>query len=82
MTAIELPEFITIGFLQAIFEENFAGSGGGQVRVENYWGEFATKKGDNYASVMYRISVDYELNDVRRRRPIILKVASKLIREQ
>jgi hypothetical protein len=73
MTAIELPDFITIGFLQTIFEKNFC-TGSGHLRVENYWGEFATKKGDNYASVMYRINVDYELNDVKRRKPIILKV--------
>lgn len=72
MTSVELPDFITIAFLQSIFEQNFGGNG--HLKVENYWGEFATKKGENYASTMYRISVDYELNDVKRRKPIILKV--------
>ncbi|KAG5682325.1 hypothetical protein PVAND_011684 [Polypedilum vanderplanki] len=73
MSAVALPEFVTIEFLQRIFVKNF-GSPSSQIRVENFWGGFATNKGDNYASVMYRIIVDYELNDVKRRKPIILKV--------
>lgn len=70
--AVELPEFVNLAFLQEIFEKNFAY--GKHLKVENYWGEFATKPGDNYASEMYRITVDYELNDDRKRKPIILKV--------
>jgi len=68
-----LPEFITLDFLQGIFSQHFNGSG--YVKVEYFWGEFATKRGDNYASDMYRINVDYEHSDCKRRKPIILKVS-------
>ena len=56
--ALKLPEFITLDFLQNIFTKHFDGSGA--IKVENFWGEWATKRGDNYASDMYRINVDYE----------------------
>jgi hypothetical protein len=72
MMAVELPEFITLEFLQTIFEQNFAKNS--ILKVENYWGEFATNRGDNYASEMYRIHVDYEVNDLKRRKSIIIKV--------
>lgn len=71
--ALKLPEFITLDFLQGIFSKHFNGSG--YVKVEHFWGEFATKRGDNYASDMYRINVDYEYSDCKRRKPIILKVS-------
>ncbi|XP_070493318.1 uncharacterized protein [Chironomus tepperi] len=70
--ALKLPEFITLDFLQGIFTKHFNGSG--YVKVEHFWGEFATKPGDNYASDMYRINVDYEYSECKRRKPIILKV--------
>lgn len=68
--SVELPEFITLDFFQKIFEINFAS----KIRVDNFWGEFATKKGDNYASDMFRVTVDYEVNDVKTRKAVILKV--------
>ena len=71
--AVELPEFITLDFFQKIFEEKFDKN----LKVENFWGEFATKPGDNYASEMFRITVDYELNDEKIRKAIILKVDSR-----
>lgn len=70
--AVELPSFVDTSFLQTIFERNFAGNG--HLKVEAFWGEFATKPGQNYSSNMYRINVDYELNDMKRRKSIILKV--------
>lgn len=70
--AVELPEFITLDFFQKIFEEKFDK----KLKVENFWGEFATKPGDNYASEMFRITVDYELDDEKIRKAIILKVDS------
>ena len=70
--ALKLPNFVTKEFLQNIFSKNFDGSG--YVKVEHFWGEWATKRGDNYASEMYRINVDYEINETKRRKPIILKV--------
>lgn len=42
--------------------------------ITSFWGEWATKKGDNYASDMYRIHVDYDHNGVKKRRPVLLKV--------
>lgn len=72
--AVELPEFITLDFFQKIFEENFAGDK--KLKVENFWGEFATKPGDNYASEMFRITVDYVLNDEKIRKAVILKANS------
>ena len=71
--AVELPEFITLDFFQKIFEEKFDKN----LKVENFWGEFATKPGDNYASEMFRNTVEYELNDEKKRKAIILKVDSR-----
>lgn len=70
--ALELPEFINIEFFQEIFEKKF--SDGKKLRVDNFWGEFATSPGDNYASEMYRITVDYELDYEKIRKTVILKV--------
>lgn len=66
----ELPEFITLDFFEKIFQREFDGN----LKVDNFWGEFATKPGDNYASDMFRITVDYELNGEKLRKPVILKV--------
>lgn len=73
---IQLPEFVTSDFLLDILKKNLPSVN--EVKVEHFWGEWATKPGDNYASVMYRIHVDFEVNDSKRRKSIILKV--KLIK--
>lgn len=70
--ALEMPDFITIEFFQKIFNINF--SKGEKLRVDNFWGEFATKPGDNYASEMYRITIDYDVNGKKNRKTVILKV--------
>lgn len=69
---LEMPEFLTIDFFQKIFEENFAD--GNKLKVDNFWGEFATKPGDNYASEMYRITVNYEVDYEKIKKTVILKV--------
>jgi Ecdysteroid kinase-like family len=68
--SVELPKFVTNLFLQKIFVKNF----GENLVVKDFWGEWATNKGDNYASEMYRIHVDYELNGTSRNKPVLLKV--------
>lgn len=68
--SVELPKFVTNSFLHEILAENF----GGHLTIRDYWGEWATKKGDNYASEMYRINIDYEHNGVNKRKPFLLKV--------
>lgn len=74
--AVELPEFITIDFFQKIFEKNFAN--GKELFVLNFWGEMATKPGDNYASEMYRVTVDYEVESEKIRKAVILKVSYEI----
>lgn len=66
----KLPEFVSNSFLQEVFAKNF----GAGLTINGYWGEWATKKGDNYASEMYRVHVDYELNGVSKAKPVLLKV--------
>lgn len=67
---VNLPNFISKSFLQEIFERNFAD--GKTLTVKSFWGEWATKKGDNYASDMYRIHVDIE--GINMSKPVLLKV--------
>lgn len=71
----QLPNFVTNSFLQDIFIKNY--SGGKSLMVKSFWGEWATKKGDNYASDMYRIHVDYEIDGVAKTRPVLLKVNTR-----
>jgi len=69
--SVQLPDFVTKSFLQQVFQRNF----GETLIVKDYKGEWATKKGDNYASEMYRIYVNYEIDDgVTKTKPILLKV--------
>lgn len=70
---IELPNFVTRSFMQAILDKNY---GNGTFKVEGFWGEWATKKGDNYASEMYRIHVKFESNGTTGTKPVLLKVNS------
>lgn len=67
---VELPKFVSNSYLQEIFRKNF----GENVIVNSFWGEWGTKKGDNYASDMYRVHVDYELNGVNTKKSVLLKV--------
>lgn len=67
---VDLPKFVSVSYLQEIFRKNY----GENLTVSSFWGEWATKKGDNYASDMYRIHVDYELDGVKTKRPVLLKV--------
>lgn len=68
---VELPSFLTRNFFEEIFTRNFRNECS---TVAGFWGEWATKKGDNYASEMYRIHIDYELRWVKKTRPVLLKV--------
>lgn len=70
--SVELPNFVTNSFLHEIFEKNFGG--GKSLAIKSFWGEWATKKGDNYASEMYRVHVDYEIEGVSMSKPVLLKV--------
>lgn len=72
---VELPPFVTNSFLQHIFEKNFAD--GKSLQVKSFWGEWATKKGDNYASEMYRVHVEYEIDGANVSKPVLLKVCLK-----
>jgi Ecdysteroid kinase-like family len=72
--AVELPEFLNLEFFQNVFEKVYSE----KLTVDNFWGEFATKPGDNYASDMYRITVDYTLGNKKNRKAVILKVNTKI----
>jgi hypothetical protein len=74
--SVQLPSFVTISFLQEVFNKNFAAKK--TLTIKQFHGEWATKKGDNYASEMYRIFVDFELNGEIMRKPILLKVNKAL----
>lgn len=65
-----LPNFISNAFLQEIFRNHF----GKNLIVHSFWGEWATKKGDNYASDMYRVHVHYELDGMKTKKPVLFKV--------
>jgi hypothetical protein len=69
---VELPNFVSKTFLQEIFAKNF--SSGKSLDIKSFWGEWATKKGDNYASEMYRINVDYEIDGMVTNKSVLLKV--------
>lgn len=73
---VELPNFITNSFFQGIFDKKFPNQ---SLIVKTLWGEWATKKGDNYASDMYRIHVQYEDNQLIKTKPVLLKVNSKYL---
>ena len=70
--SIALPNFITDVYLQDILDKNSNESG--NLEIKSFWGEWATKKGDNYASEMYRIHVNFEINDEIKTKSILLKV--------
>lgn len=74
MSHVELPIFITKSLIQDVYERNYAE--GKTLVVMKYWAEWGTKKGDNYASEMYRIHVTYSVNDIIRNKAILLKVNS------
>lgn len=74
MSHVELPIFITKSLIQEVYERNYAE--GKKLVVITFWAEWATKKGDNYASEMYRIHVTYSVNDTIRNKAILLKVIS------
>lgn len=73
--SVELPSFVTRSFLQDIFIKYLDDA---DLTLISFWGEWATKKGDNYASEMYRIHVEYEVRGAVNKRPILLKVAIRL----
>ena len=77
MSQVVLPDFVNIEFLQRIFHENFGKDG--EVKVKRFSVSFATVKGENYASEMYRLIVEWSLNSVVQEKPIILKVKLKLL---
>lgn len=68
--SFQLPKFVTNSFLLEIFNKNLDG----KLEIKHFWGEWATKKGDNYASDMYRLHVSYEHNGVNKKKPVLLKV--------
>lgn len=68
--SFQLPKFLSNSFLQEVFVKNY----GEGLIVNSFWGEWATKKGDNYASEMYRVHVSYKLNDIITETPVLLKV--------
>lgn len=68
---VEFPNFVTSLFMQKVFDKNY---GSDAFKVKKFWGEWATKKGDNYASEMYRIHVEFESNGVTKTKPVLLKV--------
>jgi hypothetical protein len=69
---VELPSFVSNSFLREVFAKNF--SFNESLEIKSFWGEWATKKGDNYASEMYRLHVDYEIDGVNLYKPVLLKV--------
>lgn len=73
--AVELPDFVTCSFLQDIMNKYLDDA---DLTLKNFRGEWATKKGDNYASEMYRIHVEYEVRGVAKTKPILLKVPIRL----
>lgn len=72
MSHVELPVFITKSFIQDVYERNYAK--GGTLLVIKFWGEWGTKKGDNYASEMYRIHVTYSVDNIIENKAFLLKV--------
>ena len=74
MGHVELPVFITKSLIQDVYQKNYAE--GGTLLVMKYWAEWGTKKGDNFASEMYRIHVTYIVNDIIRNKAFLLKVHS------
>ena len=69
---VKLPNFFSKLLLQEIFDKNFGENE--NLVVKSFWGEWATKKGDNYASEMYRVHVSYEIDGVNTCKPVLLKV--------
>jgi Ecdysteroid kinase-like family len=69
---VELPNFVTNNFLNEVFEKHFGNRK--SLKIESFWGEWATKKGDNYASEMYRVHVNYEIEGIIFSKPVLLKV--------
>jgi hypothetical protein len=70
--SVQLPSFVTNSFLQEVFSKHFAVNK--TLIVKHFHGEWATKKGDNYASDMYRIFVDFEVDGESARKSVLLKV--------
>lgn len=73
MSQVALPDFVNIEFLQKIFQDNFGKDD--KVKVNSFQVNFATKKGENYASEMYRLIVEMIVNDRLEKKSIILKVS-------
>lgn len=73
--SVELPKFVSSSFLLDIFVKNFGSEK--SLTVKSWRGEWATKKGDNYASDMYRIFVDLEIDGVHMTKSVLLKVGDK-----
>lgn len=74
--SVKLPNFVTNSFIQEVFAKNFEFKK--NLEVKSFWGEWATKKGDNYASEMYRVHVNYEIDGVNMCKPVLLKVIIKI----
>jgi hypothetical protein len=71
--SVKLPEFITQELLQKILSINYKDEVK-NFKVDNYWGEWATKRGENYASDMYRLHVDFRQSEVNKQKSFLLKV--------
>lgn len=70
--SVELPKFITREFLQNLVMKYLKDET--TLTIDNFCGDFATKRGENYASDMYRLHVDYTHKGVSMRKSVLLKV--------
>lgn len=67
---VELPQFVDKTFLNQILRTNYDE----KIDVKSFWGEFATKAGENYASLMYRIHISCDLDGKSEIKKILFKV--------
>lgn len=74
---VQLPNFVTKEKLQEILRHNF----NAEIVVNNFSGEWGTNKGDNYASEMYRIRINYTESQKNKTKCILLKVCHGMLRD-
>jgi hypothetical protein len=77
--ATKLPDFVTKQFLEPIIKKQFDHSDI-KIKLIRFWGEPATKPGDNYASDMYLIHLELEILEQKVEKSIILKVLTRMKR--
>lgn len=75
--SVELPKFITREFLQNLVRKYLKDET--TLTIDNFWGDWATKRGENYASDMYRLHVDYTHKGASKRKSVLLKVRYFLV---